>query len=212
MEELFKKKGKGPMKFPGYDFIGQHPDYQDIFYYAQELPLHNYDFIEAKFKILGKRKPNLTAGTSIKTIDTFMYYYLLNKSNKKDYNEDTFVKKTIDELEKEYGKDEMQFIRDTYSNKLPKDISHLIDIKTAKREGYKVLYVCDTALIGKQFSQVTVVLVRDSSVKGFRIDRNYTSFRTLLYMTKPSYVKGEATAKYNVQKFPDIHICLDLFK
>lgn len=212
MEELFKKKGKGPMKFPGFDFIGQHPDYQDIFYYVQELPLHNYDFIEAKFKILGKRKPNLTAGTSIKTIDTFMYYYLLNKSNKKDYNEDTFVKKTIDELEKEYGKDEMQFIRDTYSNKLPKDISHLIDIKTAKREGYKVLYVCDTALIGKQFSQVTVVLVRDSSVKGFRIDRNYTSFRTLLYMTKPSYVKGEATAKYNVQKFPDIHICLDLFK
>ena len=212
MEELFKKKGKGPMKFPGYDFIGQHPDYQDIFYYAQELPLHNYDFIEAKFKILGKRKPNLTAGTSIKTIDTFMYYYLLNKSNKKAYNEDTFVKKTIDELEKEYGKDEVQFIRDTYSNKLPKDIAHLVDIKTAKREGYKVLYVCDTALIGKQFSQVTVVLVRDSQVKGFRIDRNYTSFRTLLYMTKPSYVKGEATAKYNVQKFPDIHICLDLFK
>ena len=212
MEELFKKKGKGPMKFPGYDFIGQHPDYQDIFYYAQELPLHNYDFIEAKFKILGKRKPNLTAGTSIKTIDTFMYYYLLNKSNKKAYNEDTFVKKTIDELEKEYGKDEVQFIRDTYSNKLPKDIAHLVDIKTAKREGYKVLYVCDTALIGKQFSQVTVVLVRDSQVKGFRIDRNYTSFRTLLYMTKPSYVKGEAIAKYNVQKFPDIHICLDLFK
>ena len=200
------------MKFPGYDFIGQHPDYQDIFYYAQELPLHNYDFIEAKFKILGKRKPNLTAGTSIKTIDTFMYYYLLNKSNKKAYNEDTFVKSTINKLEKEYGKDEIQFIRDTYSNKLSKDISHLADIKKAKQEGYKVLYVCDTSLIGKQFSQVTVVLVRDSSVKGFHIDRDYTSFRTLLYMTKPSFVKGEGTEKYNVQRFPDIHICLDLFK
>ena len=212
MEELFKKKGKGPMKFPGYDFIGQHPDYQDIFYYAQELPLHNYDFIEAKFKILGKRKPNLTAGTSIKTIDTFMYYYLLNKSNKKAYNEDTFVKSTINKLEKEYGKDEIQFIKDTYSNKLSKDISHLADIKKAKQEGYKVLYVCDTSLIGKQFSKVTVVLVRDSQVKGFHINRDYTSFRTLLCMTKPSFVKGEGTEKYNVQKFPDIHICLDLFK
>lgn len=212
MEELFKKKGKGPMKFPGFDFIGQHPDYQDIFYYVQELPLHNYDFIEAKFKVLGKKKPNLTAGTSIKTIDTFMYYYLLNKSNKKAYNEDTFVKNVVKQLEKDYGKDEMQFIRDTYSNKIPKDIKNLSDIKKAKREGYNVLYVCDTALIGKKFSQVTIVLVKDVKVQGFKIDREYTSFRTLLYMTKPSYVKGEATAKYNVQGFPDLNICLDLFK
>lgn len=212
MEELFKKKGKGPMKFPGFDFIGQHPDFHDIFYYVQELPLHNYDFIEAKFKILGKKKPNLTAGTSIKTIDTFMYYYLLNKANKKNYNEDTFVKKVIEKLEKDYGKDEIQFIRDTYSNKIPKDIKNLSDIKKSKAEGYKALYVCDTALIGKQFSKITVVLVKDVTVQGFNINREYTSFRTLLYMTKPSYVKGEATPKYNVQKFSDVNICLDIFK
>lgn len=212
MEELFKKKGKGPMKFPGFDFIGQHPDYQDIFYYVQELPLHNYDFIEAKFKVLGKKKPNLTAGTSIKTIDTFMYYYLLNKSNKKAYNRDKFLDKIITNLEKEYGKDEMNFIRETYTNKLPKDISGLKDIRRAKAEGYDVLYVADTALIGKKFSQVTVVLVNENTIDGFKMKRDYVSFRTLLYMTKPSYVKGESTEKYKVFHFPDLNICLDLFK
>lgn len=212
MEELFKKKGKGPMKFPGFDFIGQHPDYPDIFYYAQELPLHNYDFIEAKFKILGKKKPNLTAGTSIKTIDTFMYYYLLNKANKKNYNPQTFIKNVITKLEEDYGKDNVSFIKETYSNKLPEDVKGLKAIRVAKHEGYNVLYACDDALIGKKFNQVSVVLVKDNKVKGFKINRDYTSFRILHFMTKPSFMKGESTEKYNVYTFPDVNICLDIFK
>ena len=212
MDKLFTKKGKGPAKFLGYDFIGQHPDYGDVFYYVQELPLHNYDFMEAKFKILGKNKPNLTAGTTIRTLDTFMYYYLLDKKANKKYNQDTFIEKTITRLEKEYGKDNIQFIRNTYTNKLPKDVSRLKDIRKAKYEKYKVLYVSDTALIGKKFSQVTVVLVKDVPLQGFTINREFTSFRTLVYMTKPSYVKGETTEKYKVLTYPDLNICLDLFK
>lgn len=212
MAELFKDKGKGPIKFRGFTFIGQHPDYNDIFYYVKELPLHNYDFLEAKCSMMGKKKATLTAGTSIKTIDTFMYNYLLTKANKQKYNRDKFLDKIITNLEKEYGKDEMNFIRETYTNKLPKDISGLKDIRRAKAEGYDVLYVADTALIGKKFSQVTVVLVKESTIDGFKIKRDYVSFRTLLYMTKPSYVKGESTEKYKVFNFPDVNICLDLFK
>lgn len=212
MQELFKKKKKGPAKFPGYICLGQHPDYADVFYYVQELPLHNYDFLEAKFKILGKNKPNLTAGTSIKTIDTFMYYYLYTRFNKIAYDEKNFLKEVIDKLEKEYGKDEIQFIRDTYTNKLPKDLKTVADIKKSLADGYKVLYVCDTSLIGKKFSQVTVVLVKDVKVNGFKIDRDYTSFKSFLFMTKPSFVKGESTEKYNVYYIPDVNICLDLFK
>ena len=44
MKSIFKKSKKSPIKFSGYDYIGQHPDYKDVHYFIRSIGNDNYDF------------------------------------------------------------------------------------------------------------------------------------------------------------------------
>lgn len=208
MKSIFKKSKKSPIKFAGYDYIGNHSDYEDVFYYIRNLGNDNYDFMEAKI-VKNKRKYELTAGTTIKVIDSFMYNCL--KANLEEItfdNRQDFIEYVYDNSFENSKTSKEDFIN-IYNTKVPTDITKMDAFKEAKKEGFTVLY-CAKSLQEKKFETYSVVLVKKEVIDVFGATREFTRFKPFLYMTNPSYVKKESVERFREFPQSDINIVHDI--
>lgn len=208
MKSIFKISKKSPIKLTGYNYIGQHPDYEFIHYFIRDLGNDNYDFIEAKLD-KKKRKYELSAGTSIKVIDSFMYNCLkadiegIKFDSKKE-----FIEYVYDNSFENSETSKEDFIN-IYNAKISNNIATQEEFKKAKKEGFEVLY-CGKSLQKKKFETYSVVLVKKEELDVYGLKREFTRFKSILYMTKPSYIKKEGVEQFNEFPQSDLTIVHDI--
>ena len=207
MKSVFKKAKKSPIKLKGYNYIGQHPDYEDVYYYIRHIGNDNYDFMEAKLD--KTKKGELTAGTSIKILDSFMFNCIKAdlEETKFDSKED-FIGYVYDNSFKDSSVSKEDFVN-IYNAKIPNEIKTKEIFKEAKKAGFEVLY-CGKSLQEKKFETYSVVLVKKEEFDFFGMKREYTRFKSILYMTKPSYIKKQGVEQF--EEFPqsDLNIIHDI--
>lgn len=219
--ELFKETKKQPIKFRNFKFIGFHPDYETCGYYYKELPRDNFELMEIMFEGGVKKgklyKPEIGAGTKVQIIDAFMSNYLYNKINniKVKDNKD-FIYRTVHYTFRDEENKTKSSIIKKFTSPVPNEIKNLNSYKEYIDRGYKILYCSDSETAIKRFSIVNIVLVKDehvkSSDKNIEIDRHYTLFQPLKYMTTPGYIKGESKVKYYEEIHPQIVVNNDILK
>lgn len=82
--------------------------------------------------------------------------------------------------------------------------------------GFEVLYCSNDETSIKRFGIVNIVLVKDDHVKSnddkIEIDRHYTLFQPLKYMTTPGYIKGTSNIKYHEEDMPLIVVNNDILE
>lgn len=220
--KLFKETKKQPIKLRGFKFIGFHPDYETCGYYFKELTRDNFEIMEVMFEGKVKRgklhKAELGAGTKIQILDAFMSNYLYNKVNniKVKDNKD-FIHKVVSTTFKELESKTKDSIIKKFTSPVPAEIKHMPSYKKYIDRGYDVLYCSDDETNIRRFSIVNIVLIKEEHVKStdknIDIDRHYTLFQPLRYMTTPSYIKGEnKTCKYHEEELPPIVINNDILE
>ena len=208
MKSVFKETKKQPIKLTGYKCIGQHPDYEDVYFYIRALGNDNYDFVEAKVS-KNKKKYELTAGTSIKVIDSFMFNCLkADLENVKFDSKKDFISYVYNNSFKNSELSEEDFIK-KYNSKIPNDIKTKELFKQATKEGFEVLY-CGKSLQEKKFETYSVVLVQREEYDFFGVKRQYTKFKSILYMTRPSYVKKKGVEQFAEFPQSDLNIIHDI--
>lgn len=219
--KLFKENKKEPIKFRNFKFVGFHPDYETCGYYYKELPKDNFELMEIMFEGQVRKgklyKPEIGAGTKVNILDAFMSNYLYNKINdiKVKDNKD-FIKK----VSKTTFKDEEKKTRDSivkkFTSPVPAEIKKMPAYKKFIDRGYDVLYCSDDETSIRRFSIVNIVLVKDEHVKSndnrIEVDRHYTLFQPLKYMTTPGYIKGESKIKYHEEELPPIVVNNDILE
>lgn len=219
--KLFKESKKEPIKFRNFKFIGFHPDYETCGYYYKELPKDNFELMEIMFEGGVKKgklyKPEIGAGTKVQILDTFMSNYLYNKVNniKSDSNTD-FIKKVVEYSFSDEENKTKESIIEKFTSIVPPKIVNSNTYSKYIKNGYRVLYCSDDETSIKRFSIVNIVLVKDEHVKSndknIEIDRHYTLFQPLKYMTTPSYIKGESKVKYYEEELPQIVVNNDILE
>lgn len=219
--KLFKEAKKAPIKFRGFKFIGFHPDYETCGYYYKELSKDNFELMEIMFEGGVKRgklyKPEIGAGTKVQIIDTFMSNYLYNVVNNikvKDLKD--FIHRVVSYSFSDEEKKTKDSIVKKFTSPVPHEIRNSNTYKKYMDRGYEVLYCSDDETDIKRFSIVNIVLVKDEHVKStdknIDIDRHYTLFQPLKYMTTPSYIKGESKTKYYEEELPQIVVNNDILE
>ena len=217
--ELFKTTKKQPLKLRGFKFIGFHPDYETCAYYFKELPKDNFEIMEVMFEGRVKKgklyKPELGAGTKIQILDTFMASYLYNLANKvKVKDTKDFITKVAETTFANEEKATKDSIISKFNSKVPDEIKKTDTYKKYIKQGYELLYCSNDETSIRRFSIVNIVLVKNEHVestdKKIEIDRHYTLFKPLKYMTTPSYIRGESKIKYHEEELPPIVINNDL--
>lgn len=204
-------KLKPLIKFKGYSYIGVHNSYEGINYYVRKYDNHNnYEFMEAKIDGTDGlfRKYMLSAGTSIKILDSFMYSYL---KHRKDTGFDSlmqhgFVKKSLEEnkFNAEAGK--------FYSNQVPKAIQDTEYYKNLIKDGYKVLYVMNNEMSKRQYSTVHLVMVKELNQKLMEEDLSYVVFKNAEFAVKPSFMTKQSKEKYAMFELPSLNIPVSILK
>lgn len=219
--KLFKETKKEPIEFRNFKFVGFHPDYETCGYYFKELPRDNFELMEIMFEGQVKKgklyKPEIGAGTKVQILDAFMSNYLYNKVNNIKVKDNVdFVKKVTKYT---FGKEEKK-TRDSivkkFTSPVPTEIKKMPAYKKFIDRGYEVLYCSDDETNIKRFSIVNIVLVKDEHVKSndknIELDRHYTLFQPLKYMTTPSYIKGDSKIKYYEEELPQIVVNNDILE
>lgn len=207
MKNIFKKAKKSPVKLKGYNYIGQHPDYEDVYYYIRHIGNDNYDFIEAK--IDKTKKGELTAGTSIKILDSFMFNCIKADLEGQTFDSrEDFIGYVYDNSFKGSLVSKEDFVN-IYNAKIPNEIKTKEEFKKAKKEGFDILY-CGKSLQEKKFETYSVVLVKREEYDFYGVQRVFTRFKSILYMTKPSYVKKEGVEQFNEFPQSDLNIIHDI--
>lgn len=219
--KLFKETKNEPIKLRGFKFIGFHPDYETCGYYYKELPKDNFEFAEVMFEGKVKRgklyKPELGAGTKINILDAFMSNYLYNSINKiKVKDNKDFIHKVATRTFKDEEKKTRDSIVKKFTSPVPAEIKKMTAYKKFIDRGYEVLYCSDDETNIRRFSIVNIVLVKDEHVKStdnrIEIDRHYTLFQPLKYMTTPGYIRGESKIKYHEEELPPIVVNNDILE
>lgn len=209
MKDIFKVSRKSPLKVKGYTYIGQHCDYEDVHYYFKKLNNDNYNLMEAKVARDG-RKNILDAGTTIKVLDSFMYNTLkanIQGITFKDRKE--FITYVYENSFKDKSNVlEEQFIN-SYNVKVPSDITKMDIYKEYIKNGYELLY-CNKSISDRKFETYSLVLVKKEEYDFFGVKREYTKFKPLVYMTKPSYIKDKGVVQFNEFSHSDIFVISDI--
>ena len=208
MKSVFKINKKSPIKLKGYSYIGNHPDYEDVYYYIRNIGNDNYDFMEAKL-VKTKKGYELTAGTAIKVIDSFMFNCIkADLENVKFDSKKDFIEYVYENSFKDSVLSKEEFVN-MYNSKTPSAITKMETFKAAKKDGFEVLY-CAKSLQEKKFETYNIVLVKKEEFDFFGMKREYTRFKPLLYMTKPSYIKKEGVEQFAEFPQPDLNIIHDI--
>ena len=211
MNEIFNidKKQKSLINIPGYTFIGYHNIQPGVCYYAREFDdKKNFDFVEAKIVKTGNKVKNryaLTAGTSIKILDSFMYSYLKHRNENLKYYD--FIETTL----KESNMNNEEFRKRFMDGNIPKEIKNKKAYKAIIKDKYQVLYVSKSPKEQK-IEQIYVVFVKEVKQKLMDVDINYVSFKPVHFITKMDYLNGKSTNKYLVYEYPEINIPVNILK
>lgn len=219
--KLFKETKKQPIKFRNFKFVGFHPDYETCGYYFKELPRDNFELMEIMFEGGVKRgklyKPEVGAGTKVQILDTFMANYLYNiVNNIKVKDNKDFIHRVVTNSFGDEEKKTKDSIIKKFTSPVPTEIKNLNTYKKYIDRGYRVLYCSNDETSIRRFSIVNIVLVKDEHVKSndknIEIDRRYTLFQPLKYMTTPSYIRGESKIKYHEEENPQIVVNNDILE
>lgn len=206
--QLFKSTKKSPLKVVGFKPVGGHSDYGQIYYYVRELEHDNFDLMEAKIEPYKRNKYCLAAGTTIKMIDTFMANYLYMRANKIEYNKETFIEYALNTSFKP-SEDELKQLMTIYTNVLDEEHVQLKEIQDILNDGYTVLSIRNGMNFNK-YGINTITFVKNHYIESAK--REFTLFKTINLRLRPSFIKGESTDKYIVEKVPDTIVLNDLLE
>lgn len=206
MKDIFKinKKQKPLVDIPGFAFIGYHNIQPSIGYYVRKYDKHNnFDFVEAKIvrtenKV--KDRYTLTAGTSIKILDSFMYSYLKHRNNNMSYKE------FIDTVLKECNLTDKKITEKYKDGTMPKEIKSMHEYQNiVSANKYQILCVAKSPKEQK-IEQIYVVFVKEVKQKLMDTDLNYVSFKPVQFIIKMDYLNGKSKTKYSMFEYPEINI------
>lgn len=204
--ELFKENKHQPIKFRGFKYIGFDENHPNVCYYYKELDRNNFEIMTCHLE--GDKKPEIGAGTNVNVIDCFMAHYLKNK--KGSYAD--LVKETIEDVFYDYDDKEREAMIKKYSSKIPSELKGIYDL--IKNGDYELLYCSNDEAEDRKLGVVNIVTVKEEHIKSdderFNIDKHFTVFKPMKFMTSPSYIKGEGTTKYIEVPLNEIVIDNDL--
>lgn len=204
--DIFKRSKHQPIKFRGFKYIGFDENHPNVCYYYKELDRNNFEIMTCHLE--GDRKPEIGAGTNVNVIDCFMAQYLkVHACVLKD-----IISETIEETFYDYKEEAKKSMIKKYSSKVPKELSHIK--QSYVKDGYKLLYCSNDEAEDRKLGVVNIVMVKEEHIKSddkrFNIDKHFTVFKPMKFMTSPSYIKGEGTTKYIEVPLNEIVIDNDL--
>ena len=211
MNDLFKinNKIKPLVKVPDFTFIDYHNLQPSICYYVRKYDDHNdFDLMEAKIvKTNNKVKDRYTlgAGTSIKVLDSFMYYFLKHRNEKMDYN--TFINNALNDANLTN-----KFYLEKYKDgSIPKSFKMSAKYHNILGNKFEILYV-ERSSKDKKLEQIYIMFVKELKEQVMDTEINYVIFKPVRLMTKMDYLKGKTKDQYSVYEYPEICIPTSILK
>lgn len=217
MNDVFKinTKIKPLVKIPDFTFIDYHNLQQSVCYYIRKYDDHNdFDFIEAKIVKTGnkvKDRYTLGSGTSIKILDSLMYYYLkerkLYSNRNKIFTYKNFVKGALED-----ANITDKTIIERYSDRtIPEEFKFTDTYKDLIKKDYQVLYVSRSPK-EKKIEQYYIVFVQEIKQDLMGTEINYVNFKPVHLITSLDYMKNKSKDKYLVHEYEELHIPTSILK
>ena len=211
MNDLFKinNKIKPLVKVPDFTFIDYHNLQPSICYYVRKYDDHNdFDLMEAKIvKTNNKVKDRYTlgAGTSIKVLDSFMYYFLKHRNEKMDYN--TFINNALNDA----NLTDKFYLEKYKDGSIPKSFKMSAKYHNILGNKFEILYV-ERSSKDKKLEQIYIMFVKELKEQVMDTEINYVIFKPVRLMTKMDYLKGKTKDQYSVYEYPEICIPTSILK
>ena len=211
MNDLFKinNKIKPLVKVPDFTFIDYHNLQPSICYYIRKYDDHNdFDLMEAKIvKTNNKVKDRYTlgAGTSIKVLDSFMYYFLKHRNEKMDYN--TFINNALNDA----NLTDNFYLEKYKDGSVPKSFKMSAKYHNILGNKFEILYV-ERSSKDKKLEQIYIVFVKELKEQVMNTEISYIIFKPVRLMTKMDYLKGKTKDQYSVYEYPEICIPTSILK
>lgn len=218
MNDVFKinTKIKPLVKIPDFTFIDYHNLQQSVCYYIRKYDDNNdFDFIEAKIvKTDNKVKDRYTlgSGTSIKILDSFMYYYLKIRNTDVIYsNKNLIYKDFINQALKDANITDKTIIERYIDGNIPKEFKESDLYKNLIKNDYQVLYVSKSPK-EKKIEQYYIVFVQEIRQDLMGTEINYINFKPVHLITSLDYMKNKSKDKYLVHEYEELHIPTSILK
>lgn len=211
MNDLFKinNKIKPLVKVPDFTFIDYHNLQPSICYYIRKYDDHNdFDLMEAKIvKTNNKVKDRYTlgAGTSIKVLDSFMYYFLKHRNEKMDYN--TFINNVLNDA----NLTDKFYLEKYRDGSIPKSFKMSAKYHNILGNKFEILYV-ERSSKDKKLEQIYIMFVKELKEQVMNTEISYIIFKPVRLMTKMDYLKGKTKDQYSVYEYPEICIPTSILK
>ena len=211
MNDLFKinNKIKPLVKVPDFTFIDYHNLQPSICYYIRKYDDHNdFDLMEAKIvKTNNKVKDRYTlgAGTSIKVLDSFMYYFLRHRNEKMDYN--TFITNALNDA----NLTDNFYLEKYKDGSIPKSFKMSAKYHNILGNKFEILYV-ERSSKDKKLEQIYIMFVKELKEQVMNTEISYIIFKPVRLMTKMDYLKGKTKDQYSVYEYPEICIPTSILK
>lgn len=211
MNDLFKinNKIKPLVKVPDFTFIDYHNLQPSICYYIRKYDDHNdFDLMEAKIiKTNNKVKDRYTlgAGTSIKVLDGFMYYFLKHRNEKMDYN--TFINNALNDA----NLTDKFYLEKYKDGSIPKSFKMSAKYHNILGNKFEILYV-ERSSKDKKLEQIYIMFVKELKEQVMNTEISYIIFKPVRLMTKMDYLKGKTKDQYSVYEYPEICIPTSILK
>ena len=188
--KIFKESKNQPIKLRGFKYIGFDENHPNICYYYKALDRNNFELMTCHLE--GNRKPELGAGTNVTIIDCFMSHYLHYKSL------ETLAEDTINTTFYDYAEKDRKAMIEKYNSEIPKELKELFNNETSC--DYELLYCSNDEAEDRKLGVVNMVFVKEEHIKSdderIGIDKHYTIFKPMKFMTSPSYLKNKKGFKY----------------
>ena len=217
MNDVFKinTKIKPLVKIPDFTFIDYHNLQQSVCYYIRKYDDNNdFDFIEAKIvKTDNKVKDRYTlgSGTSIKILDSFMYFYLKKKdlygSGNNIFSYKDFIKAALEDA----NITDKEIIERYSDGTIPKEFKESDLYKNLIKNDYQVLYVSKSPK-EKKIEQYYIVFVQEIKQDLMGTEINYVNFKPVHLITSLDYMKNKSKDKYLVHEYEELHIPTSILK
>lgn len=211
MNDLFKinNKIKPLVKVPDFTFIDYHNLQPSICYYVRKYDDHNdFDLMEAKIvKTNNKVKDRYTlgAGTSIKVLDSFMYYFLKHRNEKMDYN--TFINNALNDA----NLTDKFYLEKYRDGNIPKSFKMSAKYHNILGNKFEILYV-ERSSKDKKLEQIYIMFIKELKEQVMNTEISYIIFKPVRLMTKMDYLKGKTKDQYSVYEYPEICIPTSILK
>lgn len=217
MDNVFKinTKIKPLVKIPDFTFIDYHNLQQSVCYYIRKYDDHNdFDFMEAKIvKTENKVKDRytLSSGTTVKILDSFMYFYLKKKDlygpGNNIFSYKDFIKAALEDA----NITDKDIIERYSDGNVPKEFKESDTYKDLIKKGYQVLYVSRSPK-EKKIEQYYIVFVQEIKQDLMGTEISYINFKPVHLITSLDYMKNKSKNKYLVHEYDELHIPTSILK